>query len=49
LLAPQWRDELKNKFDIPADIATGKKLIAAEPERGAAPQARSARRSIVYG
>jgi superfamily II DNA or RNA helicase len=32
LLGPQWRDELKSKFDIPAEIATGKKLIAAEPE-----------------
>jgi len=32
LLGPQWRDELKTKFDIPAEIATGKKLIAAEPE-----------------
>jgi SNF2 family DNA or RNA helicase len=32
LLGPQWRDELKTKFDIPAEIATGKKLIAAEPK-----------------
>jgi superfamily II DNA or RNA helicase len=32
LLGPQWRDELKSKFDIRAEIATGKKLIAAEPE-----------------
>jgi SNF2 family DNA or RNA helicase len=32
LLGPQWRDELKSKFDISAEIATGKKLIAAEPE-----------------
>jgi superfamily II DNA or RNA helicase len=32
LLGPQWQDELKTKFDIPAEIATGKKLIAAEPE-----------------
>ena len=32
LLGPQWRDELKTKFDIPAEIATGRKLIAAEPE-----------------
>jgi SNF2 family DNA or RNA helicase len=32
LLGPQWRDELRSKFDIPAEIATGKELIAAEPE-----------------
>ena len=32
LLGPQWQDELKTKFDIPAEIATGRKLIAAEPE-----------------
>src|SRR5262245_24278712 len=32
LLGPQWRDELESKFDIPAEIATGKKMIAAEPE-----------------
>jgi superfamily II DNA or RNA helicase len=32
LLGPQWRDELKEKFDIPAEIAVGKKLIDAEPE-----------------
>jgi SNF2 family DNA or RNA helicase len=32
LLGPQWRDELQIKFDIPAEIATGKELIAAEPE-----------------
>src|ERR1700738_2980905 len=31
LLGPQWQDELKTKFDIPAEIATGKKLIAADP------------------
>src|SRR6267142_1084039 len=31
LLGPQWQDELKPKFDIPAEIATGKKLIAADP------------------
>src|SRR2546421_3937249 len=24
LLGPQWREELKSKFDIPAEIATGK-------------------------
>jgi superfamily II DNA or RNA helicase len=32
LLGPQWQDELKTKFDITAEIAVGKKLIAAEPE-----------------
>src|SRR5499427_7454297 len=32
LLGPQWQDELKIKFDIPAQIATGRKLIEAEPE-----------------
>jgi SNF2 family DNA or RNA helicase len=31
ILGPQWRDELKTKFDIPAEIAAGKKLLAAEP------------------
>jgi superfamily II DNA or RNA helicase len=32
LLGPQWRDELQTKFDIPAEIAAGKELIAADPE-----------------
>ncbi|MGD0024524.1 MAG: SNF2-related protein [Xanthobacteraceae bacterium] len=32
LLGPQWRDELQEKFDIPADIVTGKDLIDAEPK-----------------
>jgi superfamily II DNA or RNA helicase len=32
LLGPQWQAELQAKFDIPAQIATGKDLIAAEPE-----------------
>jgi SNF2 family DNA or RNA helicase len=32
LLGPQWRDELNIKFDIPAEIATGRKLIEMEPE-----------------
>ena len=36
LLGPQWRDELKTKFDIPAEIAVGKKLIDAEPEEDSA-------------
>ena len=30
--AQQWKTELQSKFDIPAEIATGKELIAAEPE-----------------
>jgi len=32
LLGPQWRDELQGKFDIPAEIATGRELIEAEPQ-----------------
>jgi superfamily II DNA or RNA helicase len=36
LLGPQWQDELKAKFDIPAEIAVGQKLIAAEPEEAGA-------------
>jgi superfamily II DNA or RNA helicase len=32
LLGPQWRDELKVKFDIPAVVVTGRELIDAEPE-----------------
>src|SRR3984893_16683151 len=32
LLGPQWENELKTKFDIPAEIATGRELIDAEPE-----------------
>src|SRR6516162_2182278 len=32
LLGPQWQNELKLKFDILAEIASGRKLIAAEPE-----------------
>jgi N12 class adenine-specific DNA methylase len=32
LLGPQWQAELQAKFDIPAEIATGRELIAAEPE-----------------
>jgi superfamily II DNA or RNA helicase len=32
LLGPQWRDELQSKFDIAAEIATGKDLITAELE-----------------
>jgi SNF2 family DNA or RNA helicase len=32
LLGPQWRDELQSKFDIRAEIATGRELIDADPE-----------------
>src|SRR6516165_9369751 len=32
LLGPQWKEELESKFDIPAEIATGKALIKTEPE-----------------
>jgi SNF2 family DNA or RNA helicase len=32
LLGPQWQSELRSKFDIAAEIATGKTLIDAEPE-----------------
>src|ERR1700730_2483541 len=32
LLGPQWRDEFQTKFNIPADVVTGRDLIDAEPE-----------------
>ena len=32
LLGPQWQTELQSKFDVPAEIAIGRELIAAEPE-----------------
>jgi SNF2 family DNA or RNA helicase len=32
LLGPQWKTELQAKFNIPAEIATGRELIAAQPE-----------------
>lgn len=32
LLAPQWQEELLTKFDIESTIATGRKLISADPE-----------------
>jgi hypothetical protein len=32
LLGPQWQDELQSKFNIPAEVVAGKKLIDAEPE-----------------
>lgn len=36
LLGPQWQDELASKFDVPAEIATGRALIAGDPgEMGA--------------
>jgi superfamily II DNA or RNA helicase len=31
ILCPQWREELEAKFEIPATIATGRDLIAADP------------------
>src|SRR5690606_18311883 len=32
LLGPQWEAELKEKFDIPAQVVIGRDLIDAEPE-----------------
>jgi ERCC4-related helicase len=32
LLGPQWKEELNAKFDIPADVATGRELLTAEPD-----------------
>jgi superfamily II DNA or RNA helicase len=32
LLGPQWKDELGTKFDISADVVTGSKLVAADPD-----------------
>ncbi len=32
LLAPQWKEELDTKFDIPAEIAMGKDLLKADPD-----------------
>jgi superfamily II DNA or RNA helicase len=32
LLGPQWQEELHTKFNIPSEIAIGRKLIQAEPE-----------------
>jgi ERCC4-related helicase len=31
LLGPQWKEELESKFDIPAEVATGRALLHAEP------------------
>jgi superfamily II DNA or RNA helicase len=36
LLGPQWREELESKFQIPATIATGRELIAADPDNAGA-------------
>src|ERR1035437_5453136 len=30
LLGPQWKDELATKFDIPAEVATGRSLLSAD-------------------
>src|SRR5689334_25163291 len=36
LLCPQWKEELDTKFDIPAEIATGRALLNSDPgETGA--------------
>lgn len=32
LLGPQWKEELEEKFNIPARIATGRELLDAEPD-----------------
>jgi superfamily II DNA or RNA helicase len=32
ILCQQWREELESKFQIPAAIATGRELIAADPD-----------------
>jgi SNF2 family DNA or RNA helicase len=32
VLCPQWRQELESKFDIPAQIATGRDLLTADPD-----------------
>lgn len=32
ILCPQWQEELESKFEIPATIATGRGLIAADPD-----------------
>src|SRR5581483_21072 len=36
LLGPQWKEELGEKFGIPAQIATGRELVSADPEDGGA-------------
>lgn len=32
LLGPQWQVELREKFDVPAQIAIGRELVSADPE-----------------
>lgn len=32
LLGPQWKEELETKFDISAQVATGRELLSADPE-----------------
>jgi superfamily II DNA or RNA helicase len=32
VLCPQWQQELESKFDIPAQIATGRDLLKADPD-----------------
>jgi superfamily II DNA or RNA helicase len=32
LLGPQWQEELTTKFDLPAEIATGRELIKSDPK-----------------
>src|SRR3989440_6574565 len=32
LLGPQWQDELQTKFNIPGQLAAGRKLIDSDPE-----------------
>lgn len=33
LLGPQWKEELESKFDIPAEIAIGRELLEADPDK----------------
>jgi predicted RecB family nuclease len=35
LLREQWQEELKQKFDLNSEIATGRELLDADPENGA--------------
>jgi predicted RecB family nuclease len=35
LLGPQWKEELKEKFNIDSEIATGRDLLEAEQDNGA--------------
>lgn len=36
LLGPQWKTELSEKFDIPAEVVIGKDLVTAEPDESGA-------------